>query len=782
MKTMNRLVLPLCDAGTAAEVGGKAASLGHLIRSGLPVPDGFVVAVAAEREHAARAFHGLTEGAGYNERARAILDTPISGDLRDEFVKAFSSQISGAAAVRSSAIAEDAAEASFAGQFLTTLGVESAEVALNALRSSWASLWSAHAAAYTLGRTPGENHAGMGVIIQQMVNPRIAGVAFSEDPVTASNDVYYAEWVCGTGEALVSGSEISGRGWFERTGSLQRADYLQAEAVPEVELWVQLARMLQDVCRVCGDRQDVEFAWTGRDLLLLQARPITIASDYPTVVVPPPWRLAGYPAGGWSKAQRDFFHCWDEYNPPQVEPLDLALWTGAIWQASIDMLDFAGNPPRIEHALVAIDSVPLQIDPTASQDGKGAEILRTESLGDLHLALSKAEADTRSIEANLGPIEAASDVALLDALGSGAAIFRAVAVTRLLGMQRWIDGETAAKAALEPLISPFGISTTDAVDTLSAGVDHETHRMLEALHDLARIPTRERVGAAWSEQIGAFLNRFGHFESDGIPLSDARDSLLTQIEQIANAGTVDPFSSARRAADDLALDLRARLRSEDDKTAFDQAIASLEHWIALREDSKTRQNLPRPLLRRLITEIGRRLNAKRLLPLADDVTLLTWSELRSAITSNNAPSIQLLQRRRNWIDWKATQSWLPDGFFGDQYSEDAIVLHGIPASAGVATGPARCVTGPEQFGDVQPGDIVVARTTNPVWTQLFSRIAGIVVENGSRLSHAAIVAREFKIPSVVAVPGLMRVIADGERLCVEGTLGEIRRLDHASKD
>jgi pyruvate,water dikinase len=104
-------------------------------------------------------------------------------------------------------------------------------------------------------------------------------------------------------------------------------------------------------------------------------------------------------------------------------------------------------------------------------------------------------------------------------------------------------------------------------------------------------------------------------------------------------------------------------------------------------------------------------------------------------------------------------------------------LFGISGSPGVADGPARIVHGPDQFGEVLQGDVVIARSTNPVWTQLFNRIAAIVVENGSRLSHAAIVAREVGIPAVVGILGVLDIVRDGEQLRVDGTAGEVIRLD-----
>lgn len=103
--------------------------------------------------------------------------------------------------------------------------------------------------------------------------------------------------------------------------------------------------------------------------------------------------------------------------------------------------------------------------------------------------------------------------------------------------------------------------------------------------------------------------------------------------------------------------------------------------------------------------------------------------------------------------------------------QGADVRQGIPASGGTATGTARIVRGPQDFRRVEPGDVLICRSTDPAWTPLF-RIAGAVVtEVGGVLSHAAIVARELGIPAVLAVPGAVAGIADGSVVTVHGDEG-----------
>jgi pyruvate, water dikinase len=105
--------------------------------------------------------------------------------------------------------------------------------------------------------------------------------------------------------------------------------------------------------------------------------------------------------------------------------------------------------------------------------------------------------------------------------------------------------------------------------------------------------------------------------------------------------------------------------------------------------------------------------------------------------------------------------------------DDDPVLRGVAGSPGTASGPARLVRGVEDFGRVEAGDILVCRFTDPAWTPLFGVVAGVVTEVGGRLSHAAIVARERRIPAVLGVPGVMDAVEDGQWITIVGDTGMV---------
>jgi pyruvate,water dikinase len=103
--------------------------------------------------------------------------------------------------------------------------------------------------------------------------------------------------------------------------------------------------------------------------------------------------------------------------------------------------------------------------------------------------------------------------------------------------------------------------------------------------------------------------------------------------------------------------------------------------------------------------------------------------------------------------------------------DEAVLARGIGASPGRASGAVRVVRDLGGFGLVEPGDVLVCRTTDPAWTALFGIVAAVVTETGGLLSHAAIVARELGIPAVVGVPGAMSHLLDSGHVAVDGARG-----------
>lgn len=198
-------------------------------------------------------------------------------------------------------------------------------------------------------------------------------------------------------------------------------------------------------------------------------------------------------------------------------------------------------------------------------------------------------------------------------------------------------------------------------------------------------------------------------------------------------------------------------------------------------------------LRMLIAEMGRRLARRGVLDGTEDVFYITLDELRAAIKSSRAQSLsyKVTPRReeRERFMKIAPPPFLgampPEGAQGLDHAfsrmigplstlrpdEGARVLRGVPASKGVATGPAKVVRSPAEFDKVRAGDVLVCVSTSPTWTPLFGSVCALVSDSGGVLSHTAIVAREYRLPAVVGVKYGTSLIADGQVITVDGDAG-----------
>jgi pyruvate,water dikinase len=103
-------------------------------------------------------------------------------------------------------------------------------------------------------------------------------------------------------------------------------------------------------------------------------------------------------------------------------------------------------------------------------------------------------------------------------------------------------------------------------------------------------------------------------------------------------------------------------------------------------------------------------------------------------------------------------------------------LRGTPASAGIVTAKARVILDPHG-ARLEPGEILVAPSTDPGWTPLFLTAGGLVMEMGGPMSHGAVVAREYGLPAVVGVPGATAAIATGQQITVDGSRGLVLTTD-----
>jgi pyruvate,water dikinase len=132
-----------------------------------------------------------------------------------------------------------------------------------------------------------------------------------------------------------------------------------------------------------------------------------------------------------------------------------------------------------------------------------------------------------------------------------------------------------------------------------------------------------------------------------------------------------------------------------------------------------------------------------------------------------AAAPQLLPESR-WME-KAFGSMMPAG----SQRQSGGVIKGVGASSGRVSAPARVLGGPQDFGQMVPGDVLVARITTPAWTSLFAMASAVVTDVGGPLSHSSIVAREYGIPAVLGTGVATQRITSGQQIRVDGDAGTV---------
>ncbi|GAA5082673.1 pyruvate,water dikinase [Thermocatellispora tengchongensis] len=201
--------------------------------------------------------------------------------------------------------------------------------------------------------------------------------------------------------------------------------------------------------------------------------------------------------------------------------------------------------------------------------------------------------------------------------------------------------------------------------------------------------------------------------------------------------------------------------------------------VAFREDTHFYFTKPLPVLRRALLEIGRRLRDAGVLAEPRDVFHLRLEELEAAgdpaaLTDAAAARLRTAVRARSARREELTGVPLLDPALVFPVRRGAgALLTGTPGAGGTATGPARVIRGPAEFGRLAPGDVLVCPYTNPAWTPLFQRAAAVVADTGGVASHAAIVAREYGLPAVMGTVRGTSVLADGRVVTVDGTRGTV---------
>ncbi|MDR0433782.1 MAG: hypothetical protein LBH21_01805 [Gracilibacteraceae bacterium] len=830
-------------AADLSELGGKAAALAALGEHGLPIPPWFVVKTSAWRQE------------GETPELAPELQTALAAFAADDYF-----------AVRSSAKAEDGAENSFAGQFETYLWVRREDVAAK-IRAVWRSAFSERVRAYCAHNHIPPPAVPPAVLVQRMVKSEQAGVAFAADPVCADTGTCVTAAVFGLGSALVDGAsdadtytyryatgEITARiapkniaaeplnrvvcpMLFERDLSRERAlTDAQAAAV---------AMLAKRASNLCGRFQDIEWAFEGGELWLLQSRPITtlggvfesrsrayvfdnsnIAESYRGATTPLTFSFIRKAYAGVYEQFCRVFGVSEKIIAGHAGVFSrmLAFLDNRVyynlhsWYKMLSLLPgYTVNRTFMEQMMGVKEPLPeaflRNIHAGLPRVGKLTDAFR------LLRCLFKLTGNYIRLENHIARFYARLDAALegpppenLDANGLADAFAR-MEKGLLLRWDAPIENDFFAMifhGLLRSLCKKYGLPDdfhNELLRSQGGVVSAEPAREIHAIgrsiaQDPAVIETLTSGGLgeinrmlarneSLRERTEDYLSRFGDRCVDELKLESVTltEQPLPFYRAIGAMAGREPDCGP--PAPRQAPDWRPRLKGHPLRRAiFAWVLKNARRTVKNRENLRFDRTRLFGRVRRVFLALGAELASRGALESRRDVFYLTLDELLGTVDATAASrdlkaivALRKAERQKNDACSSPTRVLINGiaGISGRQPGAPAPIktgdsLMGVPCCAGQVQAVARVVDDPGT-ADFAPGQILVAASTDPGWIVLFSLAAGLVVERGSLLSHAAIVSREMGIPCIISAAGATRLIPDGAVVRMDGATGSISVLE-----
>ena len=301
------------------------------------------------------------------------------------------------------------------------------------------------------------------------------------------------------------------------------------------------------------------------------------------------------------------------------------------------------------------------------------------------------------------------------------------------------------------------------------------------------------VGTTFLREFEAFLQEYGHRgigESDfSVPRhADHPDYLLTVIRNHLHGPVAQepPDLMARREQGrrDALLEIRRRLGWRwGHRLLATWAYGRLTHCLSLREANRHHVMYFSMMVRDLVLALGDLLATMEKLERREDAFFLTAREIRRLGTDSSQDWRPLVKLRREEREAHLRVT-IPDlvepdrkePAEGERTSLSLEILRGIPISTGRIRGPARLIRSSDDLQTVERGDILVVPVIDPGLAPLFALAGGLIAEMGGTLSHGAIIAREYGLPTIANVRHALQILQTGERLDLDAECGEIRRV------
>ena len=366
----------------------------------------------------------------------------------------------------------------------------------------------------------------------------------------------------------------------------------------------------------------------------------------------------------------------------------------------------------------------------------------------------------------------------------------------MLSISSWIT-DFKLKRLIKKAVGTKNV--TEVKESLLRALPIRTALQNQALIKVAKTAIKGKNKEPFQREFSRFLKEYGDRPSSGMALigtptwNERTDIIYGLIDALVSDPTLlnAEENSKKQQADYEATKKRVEQGLTSSKyQKFEQLLEQARNEIIVREESSFMLEKLTACLRRMVLKLGGLLTAKAIIKEKDDVFYLFLDELVPAAEGKLAGQ-ERIEKRKNALTkvcaaHKKGVHWLVSTGSISQFKPNKKAcpdqqgaldeLKGLSVSSGVYEGTVCIVRDPQEFNKLKKGDILVSSHTAPVWTPLFKIAGAVVTEIGSSTSHAAIVAREYGIPAVVAIENLTKILKDGQRIRVDGTKGTITLL------
>ncbi|MCC4769359.1 hypothetical protein FXV91_03810 [Methanosarcina sp. DH2] len=777
-QTTRRWLIPIEETwgNTGKACGGKASVLGALQRKGLTVPAGVCICTATYETYLdrtglrGRILLELSRKPFEEMRWEELWDisekikhmfirTPFPGEMEKELEEGLASYFGGkAVAVRSSAPGEDSAKTSFAGVHASYVNIHGARAILRHLRLVWASLWSDAALLYRKEMGLDILSSTMAVLVQEMIEGRVSGVAFGKNPDNESEAIIEA--VYGLNRGLVDGTVEPDRWILSRqTGGIKTytpakrekaifagKEGTELKALPEVfqknpplthaEV-LEIFKLARRTEKLLGSPQDIEWTFRGSALYILQARSITT----------------------FLQEDRDEKRRWHLSLRRSFE--NLKGLRRAIEEKYVPAMQAEARELEREKIERLLDSALAgEIERRAEIYRKWYDIYWEEFIPFAHGARLFGKVYNETVNPE-DPYEFAD-------LLSGTEMLSLERNRKLEEISEKLRKSTELIKVIKERIQAEEIfPEKENVDDTGIGHEGKTEpadtKGIE-LEEKPEIKSEQKAVNELEEEIDLFISRYGgsYSESPG-----TKKGIYRLLLEIALYPPI-PVSAESKSNN------RIQHLKEKFLTGFEgknkQCAAELldlgRASYRLRDDDNIHLGKIEAELKRAFFEGRKRIieRGSGEVRLPEDQVFYTREFAAELIKTLRDPSYN--------PEWKKL---LPKPKPLREKVKPRQLL-GNPSGRGVAEGVARVILKETDIFDLKAGEILVCDAIDPNMTFIVPLCSAIVERRGGMLIHGAIIAREYRIPCVTGVPDATELIKNGDYLAVDGYLGIITVL------